>query len=60
MCDYSNIYTTTCDYSNIYASPVNCFVLCAYASWQMSSVLSFSATIYPLSPCTITFFSCVV
>ena len=46
-----------CNSSNIYASPVNCFILCSSVSRQMSSVSSFSATIYPSSPCTMTFFS---
>ena len=39
--------------------PVNCLMRCSSDRRQMSSVLSFSATIYPSSPCTITFFSYV-
>ena len=38
----------------------NCLMRCSSLSWQMSSVLSFSAMMYPSRPCTTTFFSCVV
>ena len=48
-----------CDlfFFQIYASPVNCLILCSSSSRHIRSVSSFSATIYPSSPCTITFFS---